>query len=71
MPKSPNLPVFCKFYYFVMFECVCAIAVSCLLISFYHMNVHIELPDWVKVRNQGRFVPFAVCTKILMTIPLI
>ena len=52
MPKSPDLPVFCKFSYFVMFECVCAIAVSCLLISFYHMNVHIEMPDWVKVRCQ-------------------
>lgn len=51
MPKSPDLPVFCKFNYFVMFECVCAIAVSCLLISFYHMNVNIELPDWVKVRG--------------------
>lgn len=51
MPKSPELPVFCKFNYFVMFECVCAIAVSCLLIAFYHMNVNIELPDWVKVRG--------------------
>lgn len=34
-----------------MFGCVCAIAVSCLLIAFYHMNVNIELPDWVKVRG--------------------
>ncbi|XP_022780018.1 neuronal acetylcholine receptor subunit alpha-9-like isoform X2 [Stylophora pistillata] len=54
MPKSPNLPVFCKFYYFVMFECVCAIAISCLLISFYHMNVHIEPPDWVKTHILDR-----------------
>ena len=51
MPKSPELPVFCKFYYFVMFECVCAIAVSCLLISFFHMNVNIDQPEWVKVRR--------------------
>lgn len=54
MPKSPDLPVFCKFSYFVMFECVCAIAVSCLLISFYHMNVHIEMPDWVKTHVLDR-----------------
>jgi len=54
MPKSPELPVFCKFNYFVMFECVCAIAVSCLLISFYHMNVNIELPDWVKTHILDR-----------------
>ena len=51
MPKSPHLPAFCKFYYFVMFECVCAIAVSCLVISFFHMNVNIDQPEWVKVRR--------------------
>ena len=50
MPKSPELPAFCKFSYFVMFQCVCAIAISCLLISFFHMNVNIDQPDWVKVR---------------------
>ncbi|XP_068762475.1 neuronal acetylcholine receptor subunit alpha-9-like [Montipora capricornis] len=54
MPKSPELPVFCKFYYFVMFECVCAIAVSCLVISFFHMNVNIDQPDWVKIQILDR-----------------
>ena len=55
MPKSPELPAFCRFYYFVMFECVCAIAVSCLLISFFHMNVNIDQPEWVKVGRNTCF----------------
>ncbi|XP_067044983.1 neuronal acetylcholine receptor subunit alpha-9-like [Acropora muricata] len=54
MPKSPHLPAFCKFYYFVMFECVCAIAVSCLVISFFHMNVNIDQPEWVKTHILDR-----------------
>ncbi|XP_073246900.1 neuronal acetylcholine receptor subunit beta-3-like [Porites lutea] len=54
MPKSPELPAFCRFYYFVMFECVCAIAVSCLLISFFHMNVNIDQPEWVKIHILDR-----------------
>lgn len=56
IPKSPNLPLFCKFSYFVMFQCVCAIAVSSLFISFYHMNANIELPQWVKVRSPMEIV---------------
>ena len=60
IPKSPNLPLFCKFSYFVMFQCVCAIAVSSLFISFYHMNANIELPQWVKVRSPMETVVFGV-----------
>ena len=68
MPKSPDLPAFCKFNYFVMFECVCAIAVSCLLIAFYHMNVNIELPDWVKVSG---YLSLLITCKIIFFLTIL
>ena len=49
MPMSPDLPLFCKFSNLIMFQCVLAIAVSSLLLSFYHMNANIVLPAWAKV----------------------